>query len=60
MTLGNAAIRQSQEDKWLAENQAAIAAHNERVAESGPLLIPDWADDKCVFVACCATDTILL
>ncbi|MFT6008184.1 MAG: hypothetical protein ACI9TB_001413, partial [Parasphingorhabdus sp.] len=23
-----------------------IAAHNQRVAESGPLLVPDWADDN--------------
>lgn len=60
MTLDSAAIRQAQEDKWLAENQAAIAAHNERGAESGPLLIPDWADDNGTVVACCATGAIPL
>ena len=45
MTGGRAAIKQAQEDNWLAENQAAIAAHVQRVAQSGPLLVPDWADD---------------
>lgn len=41
-----AAIKQAREANWLAENQDTIAAHNQRVAESGPLLIPDWADDN--------------
>ena len=41
-----AAIKQAQEENWLAENQDSIAAHNQRVAESGPLLVPDWADDN--------------
>ncbi|WP_339826585.1 type II toxin-antitoxin system CcdA family antitoxin [uncultured Parasphingorhabdus sp.] len=41
-----AAIKQAREDNWLAENQDTIAAHNQRVAESGPLLVPDWADDN--------------
>ena len=41
-----AAIKQAREDNWLAENQNTIAAHNQRVAESGPLLVPDWADDN--------------
>ena len=41
-----AAIRQAREENWLAENQDSIAAHNQRVAESGPLLVPDWADDN--------------
>lgn len=41
-----AAIKQAREDNWLAENQTSIAAHNQRVAESGPLLVPDWADDN--------------
>lgn len=41
-----AAIKQAREENWLAENQDTIAAHNQRVAESGPLLVPDWADDN--------------
>lgn len=41
-----AAIKQAREENWLAENREAIAAHNQRVAESGPLLVPDWADDN--------------
>tara|TARA_R110002124_G_C8914220_1_gene510736 strand:+ start:240 stop:503 length:264 start_codon:yes stop_codon:yes gene_type:complete len=41
-----AAIRQAREENWRAENREAIAAHNQRVAESGPLLVPDWADDN--------------
>ena len=41
-----AAIKQAREENWLAENREAIAAHNRRVAESGPLLVPDWADDN--------------
>ena len=41
-----AAIKQAREDNWLAENQNTIAAHNQRVAESGPLLVPEWADDN--------------
>ncbi len=41
-----AAIKRAQEDNWLAENQETFAAHNQRVAESGPLLVPDWADDN--------------
>ncbi|NCN83766.1 MAG: type II toxin-antitoxin system CcdA family antitoxin [Sphingomonadales bacterium] len=41
-----AAIRQARQQNWLAENQDTIAAHNQRVAESGPLLVPDWADDN--------------
>ena len=41
-----AAIKQAREDNWLAENRDTIAAHNQRVAESGPLLVPDWADDN--------------
>jgi len=40
-----AAIKQAREENWLAENREAIGAHNQRVAESGPLLVPDWADD---------------
>ncbi|ASK90087.1 hypothetical protein [Sphingorhabdus sp. SMR4y] len=27
----------------------AIAAYNQRVSESGPLLVPDWADDNGAF-----------
>ena len=41
-----AAIKQAREENWLAENREAITAHNQRVAESGPLLVPDWADDN--------------
>jgi len=41
-----AAIKQAREANWLAENRDTIAAHNQRVAESGPLLVPDWADDN--------------
>ncbi|AMO72367.1 type II toxin-antitoxin system CcdA family antitoxin [Sphingorhabdus sp. M41] len=41
-----AAIKQAREANWLAENLDRIAAHNQRVAESGPLLVPDWADDN--------------
>lgn len=40
------AIRQAREANWRAENRDAIAAHNQRVGESGPLLVPDWADDN--------------
>tara|TARA_R110000824_G_scaffold3762_7_gene17973 strand:+ start:7029 stop:7292 length:264 start_codon:yes stop_codon:yes gene_type:complete len=41
-----AAVKQAREENWLAENRDTIAAHNQRVAESGPLLVPDWADDN--------------
>ncbi|MEH6661718.1 MAG: type II toxin-antitoxin system CcdA family antitoxin [Parasphingorhabdus sp.] len=41
-----AAIKQAREANWLAENRDTIAAHNQRIAESGPLLVPDWADDN--------------
>lgn len=41
-----AAIKQAREENWRTENRDAIAAHNQRVAESGPLLVPDWADDN--------------
>ncbi|MDM8009729.1 MAG: type II toxin-antitoxin system CcdA family antitoxin [Parasphingorhabdus sp.] len=41
-----AAIKQAREESWLAENREAISAHNQRIAESGPLLVPDWADDN--------------
>jgi antitoxin CcdA len=41
-----AAIKQAREENWLVENRDRIAAHNQRVAESGPLLVPDWADDN--------------
>ncbi len=40
-----AAIKQAREESWRVENREAIAAHNQRVAESGPLLVPDWADN---------------
>lgn len=46
MTVGSTAITQAREDNLLAGNPAAIAAHNQPVAASGPLLVPDWADDK--------------
>ena len=46
MRVDRAEIKQAREENWLTENQAAIAAHNQRVAESGPLLVPDWADDN--------------
>ena len=46
MTVDSTAITRAREDNFLAENQAAIAAHNQPVAASGPLLVPDWADDK--------------
>lgn len=38
------ANRQLQEYNWRATNRQAIAAHNQRVAESGPLLVPAWTD----------------
>jgi antitoxin CcdA len=41
-----AAIQQAREANWLVENRDTIAAHNQRVTESGPLLVPDWADDN--------------
>ena len=41
-----AAIRQAREANWRKENHEAIAAHNQRVSESGPLLVPDWAEDS--------------
>tara|TARA_R110001599_G_scaffold1644_2_gene8165 strand:- start:2177 stop:2440 length:264 start_codon:yes stop_codon:yes gene_type:complete len=41
-----AAIKQVREENWRVENREAIAAHNQRVSESGPLLVPDWADDN--------------
>ncbi len=41
-----AAIKQAREDNWRTENREAIVAHNQRVSESGPLLVPDWADDN--------------
>ncbi|QJB69290.1 type II toxin-antitoxin system CcdA family antitoxin [Parasphingorhabdus halotolerans] len=40
-----AAIIEEREKQWLAENQKSIAAHNQRVEESGPLLVPEWADN---------------
>lgn len=39
-------VKQVREDNWRAENREAIATHNQRVAESGPLLVPDWGDDE--------------
>ena len=33
------ANRQLQKYNWQAKNREAIAAHNQRVAESGPLLV---------------------
>ncbi|WP_417610639.1 type II toxin-antitoxin system CcdA family antitoxin [Parasphingorhabdus sp.] len=41
-----AAIKQAREENWRAENREAIAVHNQRVAESGPLLVPEWAEDN--------------
>jgi len=38
--------KQMQEDNWRAEHREAIAAHDQRVAESGPLLVPAWVDDN--------------
>jgi antitoxin CcdA len=39
------AIREVQEKQWLADNQAAFAAHNERVDTKGVLLTPDWQSE---------------
>ncbi|MEH6791639.1 hypothetical protein [Parasphingorhabdus sp.] len=44
--MDSTAITQMREDNLVADNQAATAAHNQRVAEFGPLLVPDWADDN--------------
>ncbi len=37
------AIARAREKEWLDENQAAIKAHNARIARSGPLAVSDWA-----------------
>ncbi len=37
------AIKEAQEQKWLAENRAAITAHNDRIDQEGMLLSPEWA-----------------
>ena len=35
---------QVEKNNWREEQREAIAAHNQRVTESGPLLVPDWTD----------------
>lgn len=37
------AIREARGEQWLAENRAAIDAHNARMSRDGPLLMSDWA-----------------
>ena len=37
------AIREAQGERWIAENRAALSAHNKRIDRDGPLLTPDWA-----------------
>ncbi len=39
------AIAEAQAERWLAENNTAIAAHNARVEKDGMLLTPEWAED---------------
>ena len=37
-----AAIKKAKGEAWLAENEDAIRAHNERIATSGVLITPIW------------------
>lgn len=37
-----AEIRARRQDMWLRENQAAVDAHNRRVAERGLMIEPAW------------------
>ena len=37
------AVRKAREKEWLASNQSALQAHNDRVAGNGPALKPRWA-----------------
>jgi len=37
------AIREKQEEEWRSQNRAAIARHNQRIEQAGPLLTPHWA-----------------
>ena len=39
------AVREARAQEWLNANQAALQAHNERVAEEGPLLKPNWVSE---------------
>ena len=40
------AIAEKQAEQWLSQNQSALKAHNERVANEGTLLTPEWADEQ--------------
>lgn len=40
-----AAIKKAKAEAWLAENEDAIRAHNERIATSGVLITPIWLRD---------------
>ena len=40
------AIRKAQSEQWLRENRTALAAHNKRIEQDGPLLTPDWAAES--------------
>ncbi len=39
-----AAIREARGQAWLAQNKAAIKAHNKRLEEEGVSIKPYWAD----------------